>query len=178
MTDWEEIVRLHGPLVWRTVYRLLGSGAARATAADCFQEAFLTALDYSRRQVVRNWPGLLQRIATTRALDAITRRRAEAGRNVRIEAADWEQVPSPGLRPDAAMQEAELTEQFRVALAGLPPGQREAFCLRFLSGMSYEEIARETGSSVDAVGTAIHRARAKLKEALVPRDDGAEVKYV
>ncbi len=174
MTDWEEIVRLHGPLVWRTVHRLLGYSLARAVAADCFQETFVTALDYARRETVRNWPGLLQRIATTRALDAIARKRNESGRSVRIDAADWEQVPSRALAPDAAAQEAELTEQFRVAIAELPPGQREAFCLRFLSGMSYEEIAHETGTSVDAVGISIHRARAKLKQVLKP----SEVKYV
>jgi RNA polymerase sigma-70 factor, ECF subfamily len=167
MVDWEQIARLHGPLVWRTVYRLLGY-RAREAAADCFQETFLTAFDYSRRQEVRNWPGLLQRVATTRALDALSRGRSDARRNVRIGSADWEQVPSAATRPDAAAQEAELMEQFRLALAELPAGQREVFCLRFLSGMSYEDIAAENGTTVDAIGVSLHRARARLKQALLP----------
>src|SRR5688572_6997176 len=83
MIDWEQVARLHGPLVWRTVYRLLGRGGPEA--ADCFQETFLTALDYARRQEIRNWPGLLTRIATTRALDAVAKRKTESARRTRVD---------------------------------------------------------------------------------------------
>jgi hypothetical protein len=38
MTDWSQVVQEHGPLVWRTAYRLLGN---EADAADCFQRAFV-----------------------------------------------------------------------------------------------------------------------------------------
>ena len=71
MTDWRNIVSRHGPAVWRTAYRLLG---AHADAADCFQEAFLAALQMSRRQRVRSWPALLQTLTTRRALDELRRR--------------------------------------------------------------------------------------------------------
>jgi RNA polymerase sigma-70 factor (ECF subfamily) len=169
MIDWEDIASRYGPLVWRTIYRLLGGGGARATQAaqDCFQETFLTALDYARRNEVKNWPGLLQRIATTRALDALNRRR-DAQRRVRGDGGDvLDSVPAAANgQPDAAMLEDEAMQQFRVALAELPPGQREVFCLRHLSEMSYEEIAEQTGISVDAVGVALHRARARLRAAL------------
>src|SRR5688500_11590206 len=161
MIDWEQVARLHGPLVWRTVYRLLGRGGPEA--ADCFQETFLTALDYARRQEVRNWPGLLTRIATTRALDAVARRKTESARRTSVEAEHFDQVPSAQTGPDAAAQSAELMDGFRAALAGLPEGQREVFCLRHLGGMSYEEIAAETGTTADAVGVTLHRARARLK---------------
>ena len=142
MIDWEQIARAHGPLVWRTVYRLLGRGGPEA--ADCFQETFLTALDYARRQEVRNWPGLLTRIATTRALDAVARRKTESARRTRVEEDHFDHLPSARAGPDAASQESELMEQFRDALAELPAGQREVFCLRHFSGMSYEDIAAET----------------------------------
>jgi RNA polymerase sigma-70 factor (ECF subfamily) len=161
MIDWERIAREHGPLVWRTVYRLLGYGGA--DAADCFQETFLTAMDYARRQDVRNWPGLLQRIATTRALDALAKRKSESIRRGRVEDDDFDRVPSGHRSPEAASHESELMDQFRVALAELPPGQREVFCLRHLSAMSYEEIAAETGTTSDAVGVTLHRARTRLK---------------
>ena len=54
-------------------------------------------------------------------------------------------------------------ESFRGALADLPEGQREVFCLRHLGGMSYEQIAAETGTTADAVGVTLHRARERLK---------------
>jgi RNA polymerase sigma-70 factor, ECF subfamily len=165
MIDWEDIARRYGPLVWRTVYRLLGTGGT--DAADCFQDTFLTALDYAKRQDVRNWPGLLQRIATTRALDAIARRRTERSRCAGADPEALDRVASTRAGPESAAQEAETMERFRVALAELPPGQREVFCLRHFSGMSYDEIATETGLSVDTVGVTLHRARGRLRESLV-----------
>ena len=54
MTDWPAIVGEHGPLVWRTAYRLLGG---HADAADCFQETFVSAMDVAGREDVENWPG-------------------------------------------------------------------------------------------------------------------------
>ena len=69
--DWQAIVTEHGPTVWQTAYRLLGN---RADAADCFQETFLSAFEYSRHQPVRHIPGLLVRLATTRAIDRLRQR--------------------------------------------------------------------------------------------------------
>ena len=71
MTDWQSIVERHKDLVWWTAFRLVGN---HADAADCTQEAFLTALKLSRRQRVRNWPALLGRLTTCRALDLLRRR--------------------------------------------------------------------------------------------------------
>ncbi len=165
MIDWEDIARLHGPLVWRTVYRLLGSGGAEA--ADCFQETFLSALHFSRRQEVNNWPGLLTRIATTRALDAIDRRRTESRRRTAVGPDDLDRVPSSCRGPATNAEDGEWMGQFRAALQELPPGQREVFSLRHFSEMSYEQIAEQTGMSANAVGITLHRARGGLRQALI-----------
>ena len=66
MTDWQSIVQEYRNLVWQTAYRVLGN---ETDAADCFQEAFISALEVDRRERVRNWAALLRRLATTRALD-------------------------------------------------------------------------------------------------------------
>jgi RNA polymerase sigma-70 factor (ECF subfamily) len=164
MVDWEDIARRHGPLVWKTVYRLLGGGTD--AARECFQDTFLTALDYAKRQEVRNWPGLLQRIATTRALDAIASRRLDRRRHAGTGETDLDRVASTRAGPDVRVELAETMDRFRTALAELPAGQREVFSLRHFSQMSYEEIATETGQSVDTVGVTLHRARGRLREAL------------
>ena len=39
--DWERIIQEHGPMVWRTAYRLLGRVH---DAQECVQETFLSAL--------------------------------------------------------------------------------------------------------------------------------------
>lgn len=162
MDDWQRIAEEYGPLVWKTAYRLL---AHQADAADCFQETFLSALDVARRQRVEHWAGLLQRLATARALDALRRRIREAGRRGSL--ANWEGLPADQADPTKPVQNAELVDQLRQVLAQIPDQQAEVFCLRHLNELSYEEIAASTGLSVDAVGVTLHRAKARLRELLM-----------
>jgi RNA polymerase sigma-70 factor (ECF subfamily) len=138
---------------------LLGN---RADADEVFQEAFLAALEVSRRQPVRRWHALLTHLAAARAVDRLRRRR-------RYEAVpDWDAVVGPGAPPARAAEEAELSEWLRDALARIPTQQAEAFCLHCLEGWSYREIARQTGATTDAVGVLLHRARQRLRELLAP----------
>ena len=161
--DWQAISRLQGPLVWRTAHRLLNCDA---DAHDCFQETFLSALDVSKKQPIQNWPGLLQRLATTRALDQLRRRKRETRSRAPGEA-DWDQVASHQLGPDRHAQDAELMDNLRSAVSRLPAQQAEVFCLRHISGLSYEEIAQQLEISVDGVGVSLHRAKHRLRQLLV-----------
>ena len=56
----------------------------------------------------------------------------------------------------------------RSALASLPRRQREAFFLRELGGLSYEELAAALGVSGPAVEALLVRARRRLRSALAP----------
>ncbi|HEV3260031.1 MAG TPA: sigma-70 family RNA polymerase sigma factor [Gemmataceae bacterium] len=159
MPDWQEILRQEGPTAWRTAYRLLGN---RADADDCLQEAFLGALEVSRREDVQHWRALLQHLAAVRALDRL---RARA-RGPRGQVADWNTVPDAAPPPSQGAEDAELAECLRAALGRLAPTQAEAFCLHCLEGRSYQEIARHLEVSVDAVGVHLHRARKHLRDLL------------
>ena len=66
---------------------------------------------------------------------------------------------------------AELHGRSRTAdleslLATLPESQREVIAMLKVSGMSLEEVARATASSVGSVKQKVHRAYEKLREAL------------
>src|SRR5262249_6130143 len=135
MPDWAEIIERDGGAVWRTAYRLLGN---RADADECFQEAFLAALEVSRREPVREWGALLRRLAASRAVDRL-RRRYRHGEYRRV--ADWEALPGPSPLPSQGIEDAELCESLRAALASLPASQAEAICLFHLEDRSYKEIA-------------------------------------
>jgi RNA polymerase sigma-70 factor (ECF subfamily) len=163
MTEWETIVGQHAPQVWATAYRLLGD---RTDAADCLQDTFLSALKVSRRSEVRNWGGLLNRLATARAVDRLRRRVRQTGREAPLPA-DGE-MPGPGADPPQAAEDAEAAALLRDALGRIPAGQAEVFCLRYMSDLSNREIAQQVGMTSNAVGVLLYRARARLRELLSP----------
>ena len=157
--DWQTIVTECGPLVWRTAYRLLGN---HADAADCFQETFLAALELSRRQPVRNMSGLLVRLATTRAIDRLRQRGRQEYRQ-----GEGQESDETGRRgPADEVQAQELVGELREAIRRLPAQEAQVFCLRYLSEMSYRQIAGQLGIGINLVGVALYRAKARLREAL------------
>jgi RNA polymerase sigma-70 factor (ECF subfamily) len=157
MPDWREILVRDGPAAWRTAFRILGN---RADADECFQEACLAALEVSRREEVRNWRGLLQRLATARAVDRLrTRRRSKLS----CSCPDWDGLSDGSPSPLQRAEETELADRLRAVLGQLPARQAEAFCLHCIEEWSYGEIARHLAVSIDAVGVLLHRARKRLR---------------
>jgi RNA polymerase sigma-70 factor (ECF subfamily) len=57
-------------------------------------------------------------------------------------------------------------EEFRTALAKLPPDQREALVLVGASGFSYEEAAAICGCAVGTIKSRVNRARGRLADLL------------
>ena len=57
-------------------------------------------------------------------------------------------------------------EEFRTALAKLPPDQREALILVGASGFSYEETAEICGCAVGTIKSRVNRARGRLAQIL------------
>lgn len=159
VVDWKTIIKEHGQAVWQTAYRLLGNDA---DAADCFQETFVGALELSRRQRVRNFPALLARLATTRAIDQL-RRRFRRERTSSFESSRPEE-PDNNPNPAQYAQQQELADMLKTALVHLQPQEAQVFCLRYLNDMSYRQIANELGIKTSATGVILHRARAKLRQ--------------
>jgi RNA polymerase sigma-70 factor, ECF subfamily len=160
MVDWSDVVRRHGPLVWQTVYRLVRQ---EVDAADCFQNTFLAALEFSRQEAVRHWPALLKRLATMLALNRLRQRRWEAQRVKPLaDAGD----PSLAATPEEGARLSELSESLLVALAELNPRQAEVFWMGCLDGCSYQEIATQLGITINHVGVLMNRARTELRDRL------------
>ena len=157
MPDWQDILRREGPAVWRTAYRILDN---RADADECFQEAFLAALELSRRERVEHWRALLQRLAVARAVDRLRERVRRRSREQRADMnalLDAEPQPPP---------DAELSEHLRDAIARIPRKQAQVFSLHCLDDWSYREIAGHMGISINAVGVLLHRGRKHLRRLL------------
>lgn len=159
MIDWPTTIRDHGPLVWRTAYRLLND---HADASDCFQRTFLAAVELAERENIRHWPGVLKRLATARALEMLrTRYRQRATEPLPDVAAD-RRLPDPF---DTATH-GELADSLRVALADLDPTLASVFCLVCLEGLSYGDAAVQLGVTANHAGVLLLRARHALRTKL------------
>jgi len=80
----------------------------------------------------------------------------------------------PGARgdePQARVENRELGERLRSAVASLPPAQREAFLLQQEGGLSLAEIAELTGVGTETVKSRLRYALAKLRSDLVDLDE-------
>src|SRR5579884_212246 len=71
-SEWERIVREHGPLVYGTAWRILGHAA---DTEDVVQEVFIQVHQMQQTRPVRCWWALLRRLAACRALDRLRQRR-------------------------------------------------------------------------------------------------------
>lgn len=156
--NWQAIIEEHGPIVWQTAHRLLGNNAE---TADCFQETLLCALEISQRQRVRNFPALLVRLATTRAIHRLRGRLRRSHHEPGF--VDRATVRRANPSPDRQAQLSELATTLRDALSKLPPQEAKAFCLRYLNGMSYRQMAGELDIKTNAAGVLSHLAKAKLR---------------
>ena len=168
MTDWTTILRDYGPLVWRTVRRLLDHDA---DANDCFQRTFVSAIEWAEKEPIRNWPAVLRRLATARAIEMLRSRFRNVSRNERLpETAADHREDDP---IDSAMR-GELAERLRDALARIDPLQAEAFCLICLEDLTNREAAEVIGVTANHAGVLLHRARQALREKLIAFDPAIE----
>jgi len=147
------IFERHHLAVYRFLRRATGDGSA---AEDLTQDVFLRivrGLDrYDDRLRERAW---VFRIARNVLLDRHRRaRRAPPGLSLAVVP---EVAVEAGQMAAAALQEA---------LASIQAEEREAFLLREVAGLSYEEIGAVVEATPDAVRMRIYRARAGLRARL------------
>jgi RNA polymerase sigma-70 factor (ECF subfamily) len=161
MNDWAQIVREYGPIVWKTAYRLLG---VQADVNDCFQDTFLCAWKQSQLEPIRNWPGFLKRLATTRALDRLRARSRDGAQLSQL--SDTLDVISNVSEPYELAQSSELAEHLRCALAIIDERQAEVFCLACVEEMEYRQISQQLDISVNYVGVLLNRAKTNLRDHL------------
>jgi RNA polymerase sigma-70 factor (ECF subfamily) len=162
VTDWERLVREHGPTVFGTAWRILGHAA---DTEDVVQEVFLEAYRLRAAEVVRCWPALLRRLAACRALDRLRQRRPVLSLN-------GLHVAANGADPEATAIGKELAERLRQAVAELPEREATVFCLRYFEDLPNQRIAEILSIQPGAVGVALHKARARLEALLTEAPTG------
>jgi RNA polymerase sigma-70 factor, ECF subfamily len=147
--------------IYRTTYRALVRFLYRKVwdaerAEDLAQEAFARALVH-KPENARGW---LFIVAANMARDE-ARRAARERRHLTLLTAE-PQVSAPAV--DEVVDAEGERSRVRAALEQLTPRDREVLLL-WDSGLSYEEIAAQTGLARGAIGTTLARARRRLVEA-------------
>ena len=136
----------------------LVKGSSRPHADDLLQETWMRIHQvrhtYRRGQPVLPW---LYAIARNIRVDHYRKASRGEGR---------EQPLEPKHDVPAELHSRSRNADLESLLATLPESQREVIAMLKVSGMSLEEVARATASSVGSVKQKVHRAYEKLREAL------------
>jgi RNA polymerase sigma-70 factor (ECF subfamily) len=157
MTDeLERLYRTTYTAVVRFLYRKVWDADR---AEDLAQEAFIRAMAH-RPEKPRAWVfAVAANLARDEARAAIRRRK-----HLTLLSSEPLPMSTPEPGADEQMEIDERKEQVNQALSALSERDREVLLL-WDAGMSYPEIAEQTGLAVGAIGTTLARARKRLLEA-------------
>ncbi len=135
-------------------------------AEDLAQEVFIRAMAH-RPEKPRAWVfAVAANLARDEARAAIRRRK-----HLTLRTNDHLPLSTPDLPADEVMEQDERKASVNVALAELSTRDRDVLLL-WDAGMSYPEIAEQTGLAVGAIGTTLARARKRLLDVYDRMDVG------
>lgn len=154
------LVRRHSPQVFRLALRMLGS---REEAEDVEQETFVDAYrGLSRFRADASFGTWVCSIAAKKCLG---RRRQWARRkHGSIDEADY-RLAGPGCDPADHVLERDSARRVQQALAKLRPPDRLLIVLRFIEGLSHDEISHVLGCSVESSRSRLLRAKTIFRKA-------------
>jgi RNA polymerase sigma-70 factor (ECF subfamily) len=172
--SFEEVVEKYHQKVFNLVYRYLNDyDEAQDLTQDTFVRAYQSWATFRGESQVYTW---LYRIA----LNLCHNRLKQLKRRQKVEAESLDQpvegesedmlreVPDLTLSPERLMENKELQQVIRRAIRQLPEDYKQVIILRDIEGFSYSDIAKMTGSSLEAIKSRLFRARTALRDLLRP----------
>jgi RNA polymerase sigma factor (sigma-70 family) len=144
-------------------------------AEDILQEVFYELVEaYRRMKPIEQVGAWLFRVARNRITDLFRKRKPGISTNDPIAAGEddggvlmlQDMLPSPEAGPEAAYARTLLLEELDEALEELPEEQREVFVAHELEGLSFKQLAAETGLSVNTLLSRKHYAVLHLRQRL------------
>jgi RNA polymerase sigma-70 factor (ECF subfamily) len=178
-SNFEQIVRDHQAMVFRTLMRLTGS---REHLEDLAQDVFLRlyrALPTFRGEALLST--YLYRIIVNVAQDEWKRRRRDERSLISITAPgeddsfDWQdRLPHPSPNAEQQFSERQFRQAIEDRLQQLSPIERTVLVLYHQEEQSYEQIAATLKMPIGTVRTHLHRGRKRLRESILKKDTKAE----
>jgi len=125
---------------------------------DILQDVFYKLVEANRLLMpIDHVTGWLFRVARNRIIDLFRRAKTERFSDKSVdddESAELhfeDLLPSPDAGPEAEYTRKVLLDELGLAIDELPEEQRDAFVAHELEGRSFEEIAAETGVSINTL---------------------------
>ena len=162
-----QLVDRYSLVIVNLAFRMVGD---RTDAEDLAQEAFLAAFKalptFRSDAKFSTW---LYRIAANKCTDWLRARRPG---QVDIESVVDELVGREST-PETVLSQQQVADHLDRAIRKLPPLYREAFVLKHVEGLSYEEMEEILGVNGDTLKMRVYKGRVQLSRDLAEFNDSS-----
>lgn len=161
-----QLVERYATVIVNLAYRMVGD---RTEAEDLAQETFLAAFKslptFRAESKFSTW---LYRIAVNKCKDWLRAKRPGQG----VQDVDVDEVLDAGVAaeertPERLLSQQQVAAQLDRAIQRLPPLYREAFVLKHVEGLSYEEMQEILSVNADTLKMRVYKGRLQLSRELV-----------
>jgi RNA polymerase sigma-70 factor (ECF subfamily) len=159
-----QLIDRHAATIVNLAYRMVGN---RAEAEDLAQETFLAAFkSLSTFRADAKFSTWLYRIATNKCKDWLRVKRPGQGlQDVDVNEALDVHV-AEDRTPERLLSQQQVAQELEQAIQRLPPLYREAFVLKHVEGLSYEEMQEILGVNGDTLKMRVYKGRVQLSREL------------
>ncbi len=160
-----QLVERYATVIANLAYRMVGD---RTEAEDLAQETFVAAFKslptFRAESKFSTW---LYRIAANKCKDWLRAKRpGQSVRDIDVEDVLDDRVVEERT-PERLLSQQQVAAQLDRAIQRLPPLYREAFVLKHIEGLSYEEMQEILNVNADTLKMRVYKGRLQLSRELV-----------
>lgn len=159
-----QLIDRHAAAIVNLGYRMVGN---REEAEDLAQETFLAAHKaLSTFRADSKFSTWLYRIATNKCKDWLRVKRPGQGQYDLDADESLDLYVSEDRTPEVLLSRQQVAQELEQAIQRLPPLYREAFVLKHVEGLSYEEMEEILGVNGDTLKMRVYKGRVQLSREL------------
>lgn len=160
-----QLVERYATVIVNLAYRMVGD---RTEAEDLAQETFVAAFKaLPRFRAESKFSTWLYRIAANKCKDWLRAKRPGQGaQDVDVDEVLEDGAAAEERTPELLLSQQQVAGQLDRAIQRLPPLYREAFVLKHVEGLSYEEMQEILGVNGDTLKMRVYKGRLQLSREL------------
>lgn len=170
LSSFEALIIHYEKLIFNISYRMFGN---IEDAKDISQEALIKIYKNINKCVdIKHFRSWIYTVTNNTCIDELRKRKGKITDSIdeRLyidESSVVKQIKSKDLSPEDDYVNKELGETIQKAIDKLSPDKKQLIVLRDIQGLSYNELAEITDSSLGTVKSRLARARSSLKDILL-----------